>query len=484
MNRRFCAIQRVLGAIIGLSSLFNLLPLLIALALGEPAGRAFAESLSITAALGLALWWPVRRERYELRLRDGFFIVTMSWVVASVAGALPFMLAEPHLSFTRAVFESASGLTTTGATVIVGLDALPRSVLFFRQQLHFFGGMGIVILAVAILPMLRVGGMQLFRAESTGPQKDAKLTPRIADTAKALWAVYLGLNVLCALAYWAAGMSLFDAVSHAMATLATGGFSTHDASFGYWNDSMIDAVATVFMLIGGTSFALHWYAWRRATMSHYRADSELRAYLVLFLAVSGLIAASNLAGGAFGGIGASLRHSAFQTASVMTSTGFGTTGFAAWPSFAPLLLMFVACIGGCSGSTSGGMKMVRAVMLARTGLREVKQLIHPKGQFLVTLGGKRVSEAVVITVGGFVTLYVLSVCVLTLALVATGLSFVTAFSAVVACINNLGPGLAEVASTFVSVSDAGLWISTFTMILGRLEILPILVLLSPYFWRE
>lgn len=481
---RLRAIQRILGAIVGLTSLIFLPPLLIAAALREATIAPFIDSFVLVLAIGFALWFPVRRVDYDLRLRDGFFVVTMTWVAVGLVAAIPFMLAPPNLSWPDAIFEAISGITTTGATVITGLDALPRSVLFFRQSLNFIGGMGIVILAVAILPMLRVGGMQLFRAESTGPQKDSKLTPRIADTAKALWMVYAGLNILCALAYWLAGMNLFDAIGHAMATLATGGFSTHDASFGYWDSPLIDTLGILFMLAGGMNFGLHWYAWRRATMAHYALDSELRAFLILFALVSLTIAVANLVGGVFAGFAQSLRHSAFQTASVLTSTGFGTTGFSAWPFMSPLLLLFIACVGGCSGSTSGGVKVARAMMLARTGLREVKQLVHPKGQFLITMGGKRVSESVVISVGGFVTLYVLSLLSLTLAMVATGLDFATAFSAVVACINNMGPGIGEVASTFHSVNDAGVLISSFAMILGRLEILPILVLLSPQFWRE
>lgn len=481
---RFCAILRVLGAIVGLSSLISLPPLLIAIALDEESAFAFLESLALAMAVGAAMWYPVRHASYELRLRDGFFIVTMTWVAASLVTALPFMLAPPHLHFTDAVFESVSGITTTGATVIVGLDALPRSVLFFRQSLNFMGGMGIVILAVAILPMLRIGGNQLFRAESTGPVKDTKLTPRIADTAKALWLVYLGLNILCALAYWLAGMSLFDAVGHAMATLATGGFSTHDASFAYWDSTLLDTIGIVFMLLGGINFGLHWFAWRRATLAHYQQDSELRAFLGMFVIVTLLITLSNYSGGAFASIEQSLRHSAFQTATVITSTGFTTTGYSGWPGMAPLLLLFVACVGGSSGSTSGGMKVARVVMLLRTGLREVKQLVHPNGQFLVKVGGKRVSESIVITVGGFCTLYVLSLCALTLALAATGLDFAVAFSAIVACINNMGPGIGPVATNFQSVSDTGTWICTFAMILGRLEVFPILVLLTPQFWRE
>lgn len=484
MSPRIRAIQRVLGAIIGLSSLMNLVPLVLAVSMREDTVFAFANSFAIAAVLGLALWWPVRKVSYDLRLRDGFFIVAMSWTLASLVGSLPFMLAEPHLSLARAVFESASAITTTGATVIVGLDDLPRSLLFFRQQLQFFGGMGIVILAVAILPMLKVGGMQLFRAESTGPQKDSKLTPRIADTAKALWSVYLGLNLLCAIAYWLAGMDLFDAICHALTTLATGGFSTHDASFGYWDSPLLDAIATFFMFAGGINFGLHFYAWRRATTSHYLSDSELRAYLSIAAGFSLAVALALWVGGTFDGFWTSLRHGAFQTVSNLTTTGFGTTGFSGWPYFAPLLLIMVSFIGGSAGSTAGGMKVARVLMVVRQGLREVRQLVHPKGQFLVKMGGKRVSESIVLSVSGFCTLYILSYLAMTLILAGTGVDIVTAFSAIAASMNNLGPGLGEVASHFRSMHDLGLWVCSFAMILGRLEVFTILVLFLPGFWRE
>jgi trk system potassium uptake protein TrkH len=278
---RMQAMQRVFGAIVALSSLVAVPPLVLAWLWKEPTEVAFLESLVAIAGVGLALWYPVRRAEYELRLRDGFLITAALWAIASLVTALPFMLAAPHLRFVDAVFESTSGLTTTGATVISGLDELPRSMLFYRQSLQFVGGMGIVILAVAIMPMLKVGGMQLFRAETTGPTRDHKLTPRIAETARALWFVYLGLNALCAAAYWIGGMSLFDAVCHAMSTVASGGFSTHDANFGYWDSPLLEAIACVLMLVAATNFGMHWYAWRRATLQHYQADSELRGLLLV-----------------------------------------------------------------------------------------------------------------------------------------------------------------------------------------------------------
>lgn len=483
MKHRRQAIQRIFGAIIGLSSLITVPPMMIAQYLGEASRIAFMDSFLIIGAVGLAMWYPVRNAEYELRLRDGFVIVASIWILASLVAAIPFMLAEPHLNFSQAVFESASGLTTTGATVIVGLDALPRSVLFYRQSLHFIGGMGIVILAVAILPMLKIGGMQLFRAESTGPQKDNKLTPRIADTAKALWLVYLGLNVLCALAYWIGGMNIFDAVCHALATLATGGFSTHDASFGYWNSPLIDGIGTIFMLLGGLSFGMHWYAWRRATIDHYQSDSETRAFFYIVLLAVALVTLSTWLGGRFA-LGEALRHATFQVVSNITTTGFKTTGFNDWPGMAPLLLIMLGFIGGCAGSTAGGIKVARVQMVVRQGLREIRQLVHPKGQFVVKLGGKRVSESVVISVAGFCALYILSYLMMTLALTASGVDILTAFSAVAACINNVGRGLGDVAATFNGMKDFSLWICSFAMILGRLEIFTVLVLLTPQFWTE
>jgi trk system potassium uptake protein TrkH len=484
MSQRVQAVQRIFGAIVALSSLITVPPLAIGWWYGESTTQAFAESFALIGLAGLVLWWPVRHTRYELRLRDGFLVTASIWVLASLVAAIPFTLAEPHLSYTDAVFEATSGLTTTGATTIAGLDDLPRSVLFYRQSLNFLGGMGIVILAVAIMPMLKIGGMQLFRAESTGPQKDNKLTPRIAGTARALWLVYVGLTVVCALAFWVGGMSGFDAICHAMSTVATGGFSTHDASFGFWNSPLLDGIAIVFMLLGAVNFGLHWYAWRRATVAHYQGDSELRLFLGLVVLATAIIGIGNFTNGHFDTLGESVRRSLFQVVSHLTTTGFATLDFAEWPGLAPILLLMLSFVGGCAGSTTGGMKLARVQMVVRQGLREIKQLVHPKGQFVVTLGGKRVSESVVISVGGFCTLYVLSFMVVTLALSASGLDEVSAFSAAAAMINNLGPGLGQVTWTLRDLTDSATWICSFAMILGRLEVFTVLVLLTPAFWRE
>lgn len=483
-SERARTLQRIFGAIVALSAMIALPPLFLALWWQEPTAGAFLQGFLLPFAAGVLLWYPVRRSRYEMRLRDGFLVVSGAWILACLVAALPFMLAAPYLHFTDAVFEAASGLTTTGATVITGIEHLPRSVLFFRASLNYFGGMGIVILAVAILPMLRIGGMQLFRAETTGPQKDSKLTPRIADTAKALWLVYTGLVLLCAGAYWAAGMELFDAITHAMPTIATGGFANYDASFGHWDSGLIDSLAIFFMFLGGANFGLHWYAWRRATLGHYRADAEFLNYLRLCVAAGLVITLAIWLGGEFSDPLEALRHAAFQVVSNLTTTGFVTTGFADWPGLAPLALIMLAFVGGCAGSTSGGMKIARVQMVVRQGIRELKQLVHPKGQFLVKVGGKRVSESVVISVAGFCTLYILAYLLMTLALAADGVDIVTAFSAVAACINNLGPGLGEVASHFQSLSDFSTWVCTFAMVLGRLEVFTLLVLLTPQFWRD
>ncbi|MBD8527480.1 TrkH family potassium uptake protein [Pseudomarimonas arenosa] len=481
---RLRAILRVLGVIVCLTSLTKLPSIVLALALDEAVWQVFLHSFIASALAGLLLWWPNRQVRYELRLRDGFLVVSLTWVLASLASALPLMYAPPHLSFTHAVFEVMSGLTTTGSTVISGLDQLPRSVLLYRQVLQFLGGMGIVILAVAVLPMLRIGGTQLFRAETTGPSRDNKLTPRIAETAKALWLVYAGLTVLCGLAYWVCGMDLFDAISHAMATISTGGFSTHDAAFEHWNSPLLDSVAILFMVLGGVNFALHFLCWKRASLTPYRHDSELRAFLRILLFAALLSAAVLWLAGTYDGAWESLRKGSFMIVSAMTTTGFTVGNFDQWPGIAPMIVMIVAVIGGCSGSTVGGLKVARVVMVMRQGWRELRQLVHPRGQFMVKMGGQRVSGSVVLSVSGFITLWMVCFMVLMLGMIGAGLDPLSAFGGVVATMANLGPGMGQVTYTFGQVSDTAVWLGTLGMLLGRLEVFSLLVLLTPDFWRE
>lgn len=485
MSQRFRAIQRILGVIIVLSSMTKLPPALLALAWGEQeTPNVFFGSFLVSLLIGVALWVPVRRVNYEMRLRDGFLVVTMTWVFASLVSALPFVHGPPHLSYTDAIFEATSGLTTTGATVITGLDDLPASVLFYRQLLQFLGGMGIVILAVAILPMLKIGGTQLFRAESTGPTKDTKLTPRIAETAKALWAVYFGLTVLCAVSFWFGGMSVFDAVCHAMSTVSTGGFSTYDAAFGVWDSPILEWTAVSFMLLGGVNFGLHFVAWRRASLQVYGTDSELRAFLRIVAGASLLVTLMIWLGGDYAHLGEAFRFATFQVVSSITTTGFAVSGFDQWSGAAPLLVVGVAFIGGCSGSTVGGLKVARVVMVVRQGYREIKQLVHPKAQFLVKMGGRRVSESVVLSVSGFIAIWMLCFVLLMLGMNLSGLDVESSFGAVVATMTNLGPGLGEVSSNFASVNDGAVWLGTLAMVLGRLEVFSLLVLLTPQFWRE
>jgi trk system potassium uptake protein len=477
------AVQRVLGLLLTVFSFTMLPPVLISLIYRDGEAWPFLTAFAVILGAGLAIFLPVVRSRHELRLRDGFLVVALFWVVLGLAGALPFMLVEElSLSPTNAIFESISGLTTTGATVILGVDDLPKSILFYRQQLQWLGGMGIIVLAVAVLPMLGVGGMQLYRAEMPGPMKDTKLTPRITETAKALWYIYLGLTVACALAYWGAGMTPFDAVGHAFATVAIGGFSTHDLSMGYFDSTAIEMIAVIFMILGGVNFALHFVAVRRLDPSVYWRDAEFRFYLLLIVAVTATVTVALYHTDTYIDWGTSFTKGLFQAVSIGTTTGFTTAEFYFWPPFVEILLLFASFVGACAGSTGGGIKVIRFLLLIKQGLREVGRLVHPNAQLPVRVGGKSVNHRVVDAVWGFFSLYVGSFTFMYLLLAATGLDLMTAFSAVAACINNLGPGLGVVGAHYNALSDPAKWILCFAMLLGRLEIFTLLVLLTPAFW--
>ncbi|MDX1592712.1 MAG: TrkH family potassium uptake protein [Gammaproteobacteria bacterium] len=478
------AIQRIFGLLLATFSSAMLPPLAVSLISGDGAHRAFAYAFALLLVAGLACWFPVRRKRSELRLRDGFIIVALFWVVLGSSGAVPLVLAEePSMSVTDALFESISGLTTTGATVLIGIDDLPISILWYRQQLQWLGGMGIIVLAVAILPMLGIGGMQLYRAETPGPMKDSKMTPRITETAKALWYIYLGLTVACAIGYWLAGMSGFDAIAHSFSTVAIGGFSTHDASMGYFDSALIEAVAVVFMFLSGANFALHFLAWRRMSTNPYLGDPEFRAYFTGLAIVAVLTTASLYLTDTFGNFGSALHHGIFQAVSIGTTTGFTTAEYFAWPIFLPVLLLFSSFVGGCAGSTGGGLKVIRFMLLIKQGVREIQRLVHPNAEIPVKVGNKVLPERVIQAVWGFFAVYVASFSVMMLALMATGLGQITAFSAVAACLNNLGPGLGEVGLNYAGINDFAKWVLSLAMLLGRLEIFTLLVLLTPTFWR-
>lgn len=481
----FGTIQRFLGLLLMVASLTMLPPLALAFWLEEGSQVDFLTTFFSVLVSGSLFWFPVRAQRRELRVRDGFVVVSMFWVVLALVGALPFVLADyPHMSFTDALFESMSGLTTTGATVITGIDRLPRSILFYRQELQWLGGMGIIVLAVAVLPMLGIGGMQLYRAETPGPVKDNKLTPRITETAKALWYIYLTLTISCALAYWLAGMDVFDAVGHSFSTVAIGGFSTHDLSIGYFQSPAIETVAVVFMLLSGINFSLHFVAWRSFDPLAYFRDSEFLAYITV-LGLAAVVTVSYLyLSGTFGRFGDALHHGIFQVVSIGTTAGFTTAEYFHWPGFLPVMLLFISFIGGCAGSTGGGMKVIRFLLLFKQGMREIGRLVHPNAKIPVKVGNKAMPERVVEAVWGFFATYIGCFTVMMLALLATGLDQVTAFSAVAACLNNLGPGLGDVGFHYGAINDTAKWVLSLAMLLGRLEIFTLLVLLSPAFWRR
>ncbi|ADJ27310.1 TrkH family potassium uptake protein [Nitrosococcus watsonii] len=482
---QFAVVQRILGLLLALFSTAMLPPVIVSLFYQDGAGAEFLSAFVLILGIGLLCWLPVRNYRQELRLRDGFIVVVMFWVVLSLSGALPlFLTAEPRLPFTDAVFESVSGLTTTGATVIIGLDNLPKSVLFYRQELQWLGGMGIVVLAVAILPMLGIGGMQLYRAEIPGPMKTTKLTPRIAETAKALWLIYLGLTIACATAYWMAGMTLFDAVGHSFSTIAIGGFSTHDASMGYFNSPLIEMIAVFFMLLAGVNFSLHFLAWRHRTVGHYWQDEEFRTYLSVLAGVAALTSSYLWLAHRFDSPLLALQHGIFHAVSIGTTTGFTSSDYYGWPGFLPILLLMTSYIGGCAASTAGGMKVIRILLLYKQGAREIKRLIHPSAIIPIKIGSKSLPDRIVEGVGGFMAVYVACFIVMYLLLLATGLDMITSFSAVTACLNNLGPGLGQVGAHYEVINAASKWVLCFAMLLGRLEIFTLLVILSPTFWRR
>ena len=481
----FSGVQRVIGFLIAGSSLMMLPPVLVSWWYHDGTANLFLISAAILLLTGLVIHLPVRRVRRDLRLRDGFLVVVSSWLTLILVGALPFLLlATPQISYIDAVFESTSGLTTTGATILTQIDNLPRAVLYYRQQLQWLGGMGIIVLAIAILPVLRIGGMQLYRAEMPGPLKDVKLTPRITETAKALWLIYVGITACCLLAYWLGGMSLFDATGHAFSTVAIGGFSTHDASLAYWDNTTLELISMTFMTVSGINFALHFFAWRRTSIQAYFHDPELKVYLSLLLIFSLLVSSELYLSKTYAHFSDALRYGTFQVISVMTTTGFTTAQFFNWPSFLPTFLILTAFIGGCAGSTAGGMKVIRVILLYRQSAREIRRLVHPRAILPVMLGGQSISTTVMDAVWGFFFMYIASFAVMTVLLTATGLDEITAYSAVAACITNLGPGLGQAGVNYAALNDFAKVILSFAMLLGRLEIYTLLVLMTVAFWRD
>ncbi len=480
------AVAHVLGLMMAFFGLVYLLPIAWSLGARDGAVVDFIAAAGINAVVGLGVALVTRRWRRELKPRDGFVLVTASWVLMSASASIPLMIALPELSFTDAYFESMSGLTTTGSTVLNHLDDLPQSINLWRHTLHWIGGIGIIVLAVAVLPLLGVGGMQLYKAETPGPVKDEKLTPRITQTAKSLWFTYLAITAAGVVALRIAGMSWFDAICHAFSSISLGGFSTHDSSVGYFDSHVVEGVLIVLMVVAAFNFSRHFLAFRSLSLAPYKADSEGKSVLIVLGGSVFLVSMLLWVDGAYPSFGEGLRHSIFNVVSIATTTGFVTEDYEKWPAFLPVWLLFLSCITCSTGSTGGGIKMFRTLLLVRQARRELKLLIHPSAVIPIRIGGQAIPERVVYSVLAFIFLYFGTVLVLTFAMLATGLDLVSSFSAVVGSINNVGPGLGVVgpSTNFSGLSDAQTWISTLAMLIGRLEIFSVLVLFTATFWRK
>ncbi|SFV77591.1 Potassium uptake protein TrkH [hydrothermal vent metagenome] len=480
---QFSIVFKTIGLLLMVFSLTQLPPIVVDAIYQQQEAFSFAVAFALTFASGLLLYLPFRNSTKDFRIREGILVVVSFWFVLSLFATIPFLLSESlRMSFSDAFFESMSGLTTTGATILSGLDDLPMAILYYRQQLQWLGGMGIIVLAVAILPMLGVGGMELYHAESSGISKD-RLTPKLTQTAKALWKIYLSFTVICAVAYYLAGMDIFDAIGHSYSTVAIGGFSTHDLSIGYFDNIAIESVAVVFMFLAGINFSLHFFVWRKKNVLAFFKDSEFQTYLLMLSVLIVLVTLYLLNSGHYQTTPEALRYGIFQSVSIATTTGFASTDFSLWPLILPVLLIFSSFIGACAGSTGGGIKVVRVLLMFKLAMKEIKKFIHPNAQINIKLNQRSVSESTLISVWGFFSLYVIAFIFIMVALMFTGMDQVTAFSATAASINNLGPGLGDVAENYGAISESAKWILSFSMLLGRLEILTLMALLHKAFWR-
>ncbi|MEK7779755.1 MAG: potassium transporter TrkG [Pseudomonadota bacterium] len=485
MNRLF-RVANVLGKMILVFGFAMLVPLFWSVWMNDGAQTVFGKSVLITVGGGLILWLSTFGYKRELQTKDGFLLVVLVWSVLPAFAMIPLILLLPDLSVSKAYFEAVSGLTATGGTVLSGLDALPTSVNLWRGEIVWLGGMGLIVLAVAILPLLGVGGRQLLNAEIPGPMKENKLTPRIAETAKGLWAIYTSLTLGCMIAYRWAGMDWFDAVMHAFTTMGLGGFSSHDASFAYWDSPLIETVAIVFMLLAGINFAAHFLVWRAKSLVPYRYDSEAFSYLSIVL-LSCLGAALYLwSSNIYPDMVTALRYAAFNVISVATTTGYSNTDYSVWPILIPLWMLLLSGIATSSGSTGGGIKMVRARILYKLVYREMISIMHPQAVTPLKISRNVVSNRIILSVLVFLFVYVASYVIMVLALTFSGLDFIIAFSAAAACLNNLGPGLGSIgpASNYASLTDLQISICSFAMLLGRLEFFTLLVILTPAFWKK
>lgn len=485
----FFPVLRVLGALLGFFSFGMFVPWVISWTHADGLRHVWAGSAAISLACGVALWGGLNRHRRELQPRHGIFLVSLTWVLLPLFSTLPLMWALDSIgrpvNFAHAYFESVSGLTTTGATVLSKLDELPVSINVWRTFLQWIGGMGILVLAVAILPLLGVGGSQLFRAEVAGPIKDSKLTPRVKETAKGLWGIYATFSAVCFLAYWAGGMTAIDAMMHMFTTVSLGGLSSHDASFAYFKSPLLEGVAVIFMLAASCNFALYFIAMRKGHWRGFWRDPELRGTLIALIGGGLLVAVVLWAKGVYGPVDA-LRYGVFHAISVGSTTGYSTVDYLAWPVFAPLFMLLLSGVATSAGSAGCGIKMVRVLILVKQARREMTRLVHPRAVQPVTLGSMVVDHRVIFSVLAFMLVYGVTTISLSMLLVLTDLDPVTAFSAVLASVNCTGPGLGSVgpAGNFSSLTDFQVWVCTFAMVLGRLEMLSFIALLTPSFWRK
>ncbi len=477
------SVIRILGLLLMLFSLAIIPPIIVSLVFQDNETWSFFYAGILIFVSGLLLWLPAAQAKTDLKLRDGFVIVVLFWFVLSSFASLPMILSDSlQISITNAIFESVSGLTTTGATILNRIDALPESILFYRQYLQWLGGLGIIVLAVAVLPMLGVGGMHLYKAEVAGPIKK-KITPRITETAKWLWVVYLTMTILCGLGYYFAGMTIFDSICHSFSTIAIGGFSTHDASFGFYDNQWIELVAIIFMLAAGLNFSLHYLAFKNKSIQAYKDDNESFSFIfiTIFISILTILYVYQLTSEMNT---REVIRNTFYAVSISTTTGFTNANYFNYVGFLPILLILFSFVGGCAGSTAGGMKVIRVILLLKQGYRELIRLIHPNSKIKVKVGNSAINERTLETIWGFFAIYVFVFFTVMLLLMLSGLDFLTSFSAVAATINNLGPGQGEVINNYSNLTDVNKWILSFSMIVGRLEIFTLLVIFTPDFWRK
>ena len=483
---RIVYVLRLTAVIQIVVSLFMIFPAGIALYNNEmSAFYSFLYAFLLVLFFSAVYLFITRRgNRQVLTPRDGFFYVTSSWILASAFGALPFFLSGAIPSYTEAYFETMSGFTTTGASILTDIESLPRSILFWRSLTHWLGGMGIVVLLVALLPLLGAGGTRLVGAESPGPQVD-KLTPRITHNAKILWLIYLALSILETVLLMFGGMDLFDALTHTFGTMATGGFSPKAASVGHYNSAYIDAIITIFMVMAGMNFALYY----KALKGRFRdiiQDGEFKGYMFIFFAVAILIAFNLVRTGTYSNPGTAFRYSSFQTATIITTTGYATADFELWPNFSKVLLFFLMFVGGCSGSTGGGIKVVRILTMVKLGINNIKYMLHPRGVFSLKIGKNTVKKEIVYTIAGFFALYIFTVLITTLVVATANADIETSLTTALVTVGNIGPGFGDIGPTenYHFYPAYVKWVLSLAMMAGRLELFTVFALLTPQFWKR